>query len=95
MAPSHIQQYRIRIAREDGTEELTGWMDSEEQLVQTMATLRTVPGKAHWLQVRSVTCSDEPDMGRQIIGESPIAGVPSTQYSRNSRYRLAGETRNR
>ena len=32
MAHNHVNEYQIRIADEDGTEKLTRWMNSEEQL---------------------------------------------------------------
>jgi len=58
MAHSHANEYQIRTVYQDGTEEVTGWFGSEEQLAHAMATLRTAPDKAYWLQVRSVPCTD-------------------------------------
>ena len=90
MAHRHMHQYQIRTAHEDGTEELTGWMYSEEQLAQTMATLRTEQGKAYWLQVQNVLCPDCSDKERHMIAESPITGIPSPRYTpHNSHYLLA------
>src|ERR1019366_2706004 len=40
MAHSRVDEYQIRIARADGTEELTRWMESEEQLAQAMAAVQ-------------------------------------------------------
>ena len=96
MAHNHINEYQIKIAHEDGTEELTGWMNSEEQLAQAMATVHKVPGKAYWLRVRSVVCSDCIDTEQQIVMESPITDIPSPRYRpHNSNYLLALGSRNR
>ena len=36
MAHNHGNEYQIRIVREDGIEELSGWMNSTEQVAQAM-----------------------------------------------------------
>ena len=63
-------EYQIRITNEDGTVELSGWMNSTEQIAQAMA-LRS-KGKAAWLLVRRQD---------QIILECPITDIPSPRYS--------------
>ena len=96
MTHSHANEYQIRIACEDGTEELTGWMHSEEQLAQAMAALHTVPGKAYWLRVRNVPCPDCFDQEQQLVVESPITDIPSPRYRpHNSNYLVAVGSRNR
>ena len=80
MVHKHVNQYQIRTTREDGTEKLTLWMDSEAQLAQAMATLHTVKGTTHWLRVRSGLCPDCLDRQRETIAESPITGMPSPRY---------------
>ena len=96
MAHRHLNEYQIRTAYQDGTEELTGWMDSEEQLAQAMATLHTQPGKTYWLQVRNIPCADCFDTGQQGIAESLISGIPSIRYlPHNSQYLLAVGSRSR
>ena len=96
MSHSHGNQYQIRTAYEDGTEELTGWMDSEEQLAQAMATVRTAHGKAYWVQVRNVLCSECFDQDQQTIVETPITDIPSPRYRpHNSHYLLALGSKNR
>jgi hypothetical protein len=96
MAHSHVNEYQIRTAYQDGTEELTGWMGSEEQLAQAMATLHTVQRTTYWLRVRNVVCSDCFDNERQVIVESPITGIPSPRYRpHNSDYLLALGSRSR
>ena len=94
MANSRVSEYQIRTACEDGTEELTGWMGSEERLAQAMAALRPAQRTTYWLQVRSVVCSDCCD--KEIIVESPITGIPSPRYRpHNSDYLVALGSRSR
>jgi len=96
MAHHHVNEYQIRTAYEDGTEEVTGWMDSEEQLAQAMATLHAAQGKAYWLRARNVHCTDCFDKERQVIVESLITGIPFTRYRpHNSNYLLALGSRSR
>jgi len=65
-------EYQIKVTNEDGTEELSGWMNSTEQVVQAMAAVHRSQGKASWLLVRSQD---------QIILECPITDIPSPRYS--------------
>jgi hypothetical protein len=96
MTHNHVNEYQIKTAHEDGTEELTLWMDSEEQLAQAMAAVHKIPGKAYWLRVRSVLCSECIDTEQQIVMESPITDIPSPRYcAHNSNYLLALGSRNR
>jgi hypothetical protein len=37
MEHTHGNEYQIVIIHQDGTEELSGWMNSDEQVAQTMA----------------------------------------------------------
>ena len=37
MAHNHGSEYQVRIVHEDGTEELSGWLNSAEQVAQTIA----------------------------------------------------------
>jgi hypothetical protein len=64
--------YQIRIINQDGTVELSGWMNSTEQVVHTLAATHRSRGKVYWLLVR---------MKDQIILECPIADIPSPRYS--------------
>jgi hypothetical protein len=90
MAHKHVNEYQIRIAQENGTEELTIWM-SEEQLVQAMARMRRAQGQAYWLRVREVLCTDCVDHQPQIIAECPITDAPSPRSRpHSSRYLVAG-----
>ena len=95
MVDNHGYEYQVRIVHEDGTEELSGWMNSQEQLAQAMAAVRRAQGKAYWLRKRSVLCPDCFDT-QQIIVECPIADDPSPRYRpHDSRYLLAVGSRNR
>lgn len=96
MMHSHVNEYQIRTSREDGSEELTLWVDSEEQLAQAMAALHTVHGTTHWLRVRSGLCPECSDQVNQTIAESPITGIPSPRHRpHNSDYLLAVGSKSR
>jgi hemin uptake protein HemP len=65
-------EYEIKITYEDGTEELSGWMNSTDQLAHAMAAVHRSQGKAYWLRVRRED---------QIILECPITDMPTPRYS--------------
>ena len=80
MAHNHGNEYQVRIVHEDGTEELSGWMNSEEQLAQAMAAVHRAQGKAYWLRERNVLCPDCFDKEQGIIVECPITDIPSRTW---------------
>ena len=82
MAHNHGDEYRVKIVHEDGTEELTGWMNSEEQVAQTMAALHKPQGKAYWLLVRNVICPNCRD--KQRIVECHLTDIRYSSH--DSRY---------
>jgi hypothetical protein len=92
MAHEHGSEYQVQIVYEDGTEELSGWMNSEKQVVQAMASVLSVHRpevKAYWLQERNVLCPNCLDREQRIV-EYPIANVTSPRYNpHNSSYLLA------
>ena len=95
MAHNHGSEYQVRIVHEDGTEELSRWMKSEEQVAPALALIHIPHGNAYWLRVRNVLCPDclERD---QTIWEYPLTGIPSSRYSpHDSGYLLAVGWRNR
>lgn len=95
MAHTHGNEYQVRIVHEDGTEELSGWMQSEEQVAPALAAIRRHHGTAYWLRVRLAPCPDclERDQG---IWEYPVTGIPSARYSpHDSEYLVAAACRNR
>ena len=95
MAHNHGNEYQVRIVHEDGTEELSGWMKSEEQVAPAMAAIHRPQGNAYWLRQRNVLCPDCPERD-QGIWEYPLTGIPSSRYSpHDSGYLLAVGRRNR
>jgi hypothetical protein len=94
MAHNHGYEYQIRIVREDGIEELSGWMNNTEQVAQTMLAVYKPQGKTYWLQVRKIlypNCSD-----REQILEYPIMNIPSPRcMPHDSRYLQVVESRSR
>ena len=95
MAHNHGKEYQVRIVHEDGTEDLSGWMASEEQVAPALAAIRRPHGTAYWLRQRNVRCPDCRE-GDQGIAEYPLTGCPSARYrSHDSGYLLAAGWRNR
>jgi hypothetical protein len=94
MAHNHGNEYQIRIVREDGIEELSGWMNSTEQVAQTMLAVHRPQGKTYWLLVRNILCPNCSD--REQIMEYPIMHIPSPRgIPHDSRYLQVVESRNR
>ena len=95
MAHTHGNEYQIRIVHEDGTEELSGWMQSEAQVEPAIAAIRRPRGIAYWLRMRHVLCSHCGEKDREI-SEFPLTGIPSSRHSpHDSEYLLAVGRRNR
>ena len=93
MAHNHGNEFQIRIVREDGIEELSGWMNSTEQVAQTMLPVSRPEGKTYWLLVRNILCPNCSD--RVQIMEYPIMRIPSPRYiPHDSPYRRVVESRN-
>ena len=87
-------EYQIRIVHGDGTEELSGWMNSTEQVAQAIAAVHRSQGKAYWLLVRNVLCPNCLDREHGL--EYPIIDVPSPRcMPHDSRYLLVSGSRNR
>jgi hypothetical protein len=86
MAHDHGSEYQVKTVHEDGAEELSGWMNSEEQVVQAVASVYNLQGKTYWLRERSVLCPDCLDR-RQRIEEYLLADIPrsTVRASRPSR----------
>jgi len=94
MAHNHGNEYQVRIVREDGIEELSGWMDSAEQIAQTMLAVDRPQGKTYWLLVRNMLCPSCSDRGQ--ISEYPLMRAPSPRYiPHDSRYLEVVESRDR
>ena len=89
MAHNHGSEYQVKIVHEDGTEELSGWMTSEEQVPQAMAAGHRPQGKAYWLRERNVLCPNCLDTEQRIV-EYPLTDIPSPRCSpHDSRYLLS------
>ncbi len=67
MAHDHGNEYQVRIIHAYGTEKLSGWMNSEEQVAQAMAAVHRAQGEACWLRERNVLCPDCLDKEQIII----------------------------
>ena len=80
MAHNHGNEYQIRIVHEDGTEQLSGWTNSMEQVALAMAAVDRQQGKSYWLLVRNVLCPNCPDR-EQVIAGYPVTNIPSPRYS--------------
>ena len=93
MAHNHGNEYQIRIVREDGFEELSGWMNGTEQVAQVMLAVHRPQGKNYWLLVRNILCPD--CSHREQIIEIPIMHIPSPRsIPHDSRYLQVVESRN-
>ena len=95
MAHNHGNEYQVKIVHEDGTEELSGWMNSEAQVAQAMAAVHRPQGNAYWLRERNVVCPNCLDREQRIL-EYPLTDIPSPRCSpHDSRYLLAVGYKNR
>jgi hypothetical protein len=87
---NHGSEYQVKIVHEDGTELLSGWMSSEEQVVEAVAAIQWVQGKTYWLQERNVLCAACSNTGYRIL-EYPLTDGTSSRYNpHRSRYLRAG-----
>jgi hypothetical protein len=95
MAHNHGNEYQLKIVHENGAEELSGWMNSEEQVALAVAVFHRLQGDAYWLRERNVVCSNCLDSEQRIL-EFRLTSTPSPRYSpHDSRYLLAVGSRNR
>jgi hypothetical protein len=56
MTHEHGSQFRVRIVRENETEEVSGWMNHPDEISQIVTGLRGPTTDAYWLQVRNILC---------------------------------------
>jgi hypothetical protein len=80
MAHTHGNEYQVRIVHEDGTEELSGWMTSEEQVVPALAEIQRPNGTAYWVRARTVRCRDCSERDEEIW-ECPVTAISSSRSS--------------
>ena len=79
MADNNGTEYQLKIIHEDGTEQLSGWMNSAEQITQVMAAAYKPRDKGYWLRVRNVS-GPNLDKEHRIV-ECPLADIPSPRCS--------------
>jgi hypothetical protein len=95
MAHNHGSEYQIRIVHEDGTEELSGWLNSPERVAQAIAESHRPQAKAYWLLERNLVCPDCLDR-EQKVTEYPLTDIPSPRGSpHDSRYLVDVGSKNR
>ena len=95
MAHNHGNEYQVTIIHEDGIEELSEWLISEEQVAHAVAAVRGRQGKTYWLRERNIVCPNCPDRN-QIILEYPLSDIPSPRFNpHDSRYLRAVGFRDR
>ena len=86
MAHNHGSEYQVRIVRGDGTEELSGWLNSAEQIALAIAACHRLHDKACWLLERNVLCPNCLNGGQRVM-EYPFTDCPSPRCSpHDSRY---------
>lgn len=95
MAHSHGNEYQLKIVHESGAEELSGWMNSVEQVAPAMAASHGLQSDAYWLRERNVVCLNCLNSEQRIL-EFRLTYIPSPRYSpHDSRYLLAVGSKNR
>jgi hypothetical protein len=96
LSHDHRNEYQVKIVHEDGTEELSGWMNSEEQVTEVMSAVHKHQGsKGYWVRVRNVLGPNCPDREQRIV-ECPLADIPSSRcIPHDSRYLEAVGSRDR
>ena len=91
MTHEHGNQLQVRIEHANGTEELSGWMDSQEEVILAIARLHGSPAKTYWLRVRNIRClkCTHPEVP---IVEFPlnVAEVENTRHPRQADRRPSG-----
>jgi len=78
MAHNHGSQYQVRVIHEDGTEELSEWIE-QGNVAYTMSVLHKPQARAYWLRERNVTAPFCP-LCRDIetaVTEYPLADCVS------------------
>ena len=85
MTHEHGSEYQVRIVHEDETEELSGWMNSQEEVTKAITGLRGSPAKAYWLQVRNILCFNCPDREVTIVEfRLTLAAAENTRFPRQT-----------
>ena len=80
MAHNHGNEYQVRTVHKDGTEDLSAWMNGDEQVARAVTAVHGPSGTAFWLRARYVLCSNCPDREQRIV-ECPLARMLSPRCS--------------
>jgi hypothetical protein len=86
-------EYQIRTVHGGGTEELSGWMNSTEQVAQGLAGVPWPQGETYWLMVRNILCPNILD--REQIVEYPVMHAPSARCTPHDSHYVQVVERNR
>ena len=81
-------EYQVKIVHEDGTEELSAWINSAEQVTKVIAAVHRPQGKGYWVRVRNVLGPNCRDREQRIV-EYPFADIPSSRCSPHDSLYLA------
>ena len=91
MTHEHGSEYQLRIVHQDETEELSGWMKSQEEAGQAITGLRGSPAEAYWLQVRNVLCLNCPHPEMTIVEfRLTLAAAENIRFPRQTDRRTVG-----
>ncbi len=94
MEHNHGNEYQVKVIHDDGTEQLSRWMNSEAQIALAIASIHRPQG-ACWLRERKVVCLDCPDREQRIL-EYRVVDTPSQRcHPHDSQYLLAAGYKNR
>jgi hypothetical protein len=85
MSHDHGSEYQIKVVHEDGAEEASEWVTSEEQVVEMVASAYRQHGRAYWLRERTVLCPDCP-VKEHRIEEYLVANVGSLHDAEGRRH---------
>ncbi len=85
MSHDHGSEYQIKIVHEDGAEEVSEWMTSEEQVVEMVASAHGQDSKAYWLRERNVLCPNCP-VRKHRVEEYLIANVRTPHSAEAGRH---------
>ena len=96
MTHEHGNEFQVRMVRADETEELSGWMNGQEEVIQAITGLRVSPVKAYWLQVRNMRCLQCPHLELAIV-EFPLnlTVTENTRFSRPADRRTSSSAASR
>lgn len=87
MTHNHGSEYQIRIVHDDGTEELTAWVSSQEEILQAIAALPPARARSLWLRERNTLCPYCSQQQR-VVAECLVVGVPTQRYSAHDSHHL-------